>query len=36
MTQQIFFWYVFPLVVSGLGFGWLIYDSYRNPRHREK
>ncbi len=34
MTSQIFFWYVFPWLVSIFGGGWLIYDYFKNPQHR--
>lgn len=34
MTADIFFWYVFPLLVSAFGIVWLIYDS-RKDKHRQ-
>jgi hypothetical protein len=26
MTFEIFFWYVFPLIVGAAAFGWIAYD----------
>lgn len=32
MTPDIFFWYVFPLIVAVLGFGWVLYDSRKSKQ----
>ncbi|MET3612193.1 hypothetical protein ABID16_000498 [Rhizobium aquaticum] len=34
MTPDIFFWYVFPLLVAIGGFAWLVYDSRKN-KHKQ-
>jgi len=28
MTFDVFFWYVFPLIVAAGAFGWIAYDRY--------
>lgn len=32
MTFDVFFWYIFPLIVAGAAFGWIAYDRHAN-RH---
>lgn len=33
MTHDVFFWYVFPLIVAAGAFGWIAYDRFRNRNH---
>ncbi len=33
MTSEVFFWYVFPLNVAAIGFGWLWYDKHYNSHY---
>lgn len=35
MTPDIFFWYIFPLIVAVLGFGWVIYDTRKNKQKQQ-
>jgi hypothetical protein len=30
MTANIFFWYVFPLIVAAGAFGWIAYDRHNS------
>lgn len=34
MTFDVFFWYVFPLIVAAAAFGWIAYDKYVGHRDR--
>jgi len=34
MTSEVFFWYVFPLIVAAAAFGWLWYDKHYNDHYR--
>ncbi len=36
MTQQVLFWWGFPLAVSIIGLAWLAVDYYRHPDQSEK
>ena len=33
MSADIFFWYVFPLIVAALAFGWILYDKRKDRIH---
>lgn len=35
MTQQVLFWWGFPLTISVLGIAWLVYDHYNHPERRD-
>lgn len=32
MNGQVFFWYVLPLIIGGVGCAWLAYDRRRQMR----
>lgn len=32
MNGEIFFWYVFPLIVAAAAFGWVLYDRSTTKR----
>ena len=34
MTFDVFFWYVFPLIVAAGAFGWVAYDRHVNGTNR--
>lgn len=33
MSFDIFLWYVFPLIVAALAFGWILYDKHQHRIH---
>ena len=33
MTLSVFFWYILPLIVAAVAFGWIRYDRSRDRLH---